>query len=371
MSELTVLLTMMVEKGGSDLHLIPGSPPRLRVDGRLLPPEGLPLSQSDTQHLFEQVQMACRTHQTGASLENSTDFDCSFGLAGIGRFRCHVYRQAGETALAIRAIPLQVPSFENLGLPAVLGDLIKKPRGLFLVTGPSGSGKSTTLAALVDKVNEESRAHILTIEDPIEFLHTHKKGLVSQREIGADARTGPSLLKSILREDPDVVFFDEMGDRDTVEIGLTLAETGHLTLATLHTHSCVQTLHHMIGVFPPHQQAQIRTQLALVLGGIVSQALVPKLEGPGRVLALEILIPTPAVRNLIRDDKIHQVYSVMQTGQARYGMQTMNQALLDLSRKRLISVSAAMEFSSLPDELQGMVHRTDSRVRSTISRSFS
>lgn len=357
--DLLAHLHTLHEKGGSDLHLIPGSPPRMRVDGRLIALDADVIGPDDTRHLVDQWMTPGRK----ACFEESLSFDCSLTLESLGRFRVHVYRQRGAPAIAVRAIPSEIPSFDQLGLPAHLEELVKKPRGLLLVTGPAGSGKSTTMAAMVDYLNATRRVHILTIEDPIEFLHPHKKSLVSQREIGTDVPNVVAALRSVLRQDPDLVLLGELRDREMIEAGLTIAETGHLTLATLHTNSCVQTLHRLIDVFPAHQQSQVRAQLALVLEGILSQALIPKMEGRGRVLALEILIPTPAVRNLIRDDKIHQIYSVMQTGQAKHGMQTMNQALVDLVRRRLISAPTALARSSFPDELRGMLDRAGAVTR--------
>ena len=253
-------------------------------------------------------------------------------------------------------IPFNVPPFEELGLPPVIAELTKKPRGLILVTGPTGMGKSTTLAAMIDKINSERHEHIVTIEDPIEFVHQHNKCLVNQREINSDTHSFHKALKSALRQDPDVVLIGEMRDLETIEAALTISETGHLTFATLHTNSCVQTINRIIDVFPPHQQPQIRAQLSFVLEGVLSQTLIPRIGG-GRVLALEIMIPNAAIRNLIREDKVHQIYSAMQTGQSKFGMQTLNQSLFELYRKRLISYDDAVGKSSLPDELRTMIER--------------
>ncbi len=355
--DLTSLLTLLTEKGGSDLHLIPGDVPRIRVDGRLFQLDGvLPLSSEDTTSFAEEWVPSCHK----VRFEQTMAVDCSFQMDGLGRFCCHVYRQRGQVALAVRWVPESIPSFDQLGLPPILGDMAKKPRGLVLVTGPTGSGKSTTLAALLDKINSERRVHILTIEDPIEYVHTHKKGLITQREVGMDTPDFGTAVESVFRQDPDVVLLGEMCDLETIEAALMIAETGHLTLATMPTSSCLPTLHRLIDGFPVHQHPQVRARLALVLEGIFSQTLVPKTEGAGRVLALEIFIPTPGVRNLLRDNKISQIYSIMQTGQAKHGMQTMNQAFLNLYRRRMISSSSALARSSHSEELRMLIERTGS-----------
>jgi twitching motility protein PilT len=265
--------------------------------------------------------------------------------------------QRGAVAAAIRVIPIQTRTLEELGLPQVVADLIKRPRGLILVTGPTGSGKSTTLAAMIDKINSERSDHIITIEDPIEFIHAHKKSLVNQREVTSDTKSFKSALKYILRQDPDVVLVGEMRDLETIEAAMTIAETGHLTLATLHTNSCAQTINRVVDVFPPHQQPQVRAQLSFVLEGVLSQQLIPRVNGQGRVMAMEIMVPNPAIRNLIREDKVHQIYSTMQTGQNKFGMQTMNQSLFDFYSKRLITYDEAVTRSSVPDELISMMDR--------------
>jgi len=258
---------------------------------------------------------------------------------------------------AFRAIPFKIRTFEELNLPPIAAKLAEKPRGLILVTGPTGSGKSTTLAAMIDKINNEQHDHIVTIEDPIEFIHTHKKCLINQREVNSDTKSFKAALKSILRQDPDVVLVGEMRDLETIEAALTISETGHLTFGTLHTNSCAQTINRIVDVFPPSQQPQIRAQLSFVLEGVLSQILVPKKDGKGRVLALEIMIPNPAIRNLIREDKVHQIYSIMQTGQTKFGMQTMNQSLFDSYSKSLISYDEAVSRSSNPEEFINMVNR--------------
>jgi twitching motility protein PilT len=289
--------------------------------------------------------------------EETMELDFSFGIRGLGRFRCNLFNQRGAAGAVYRLIPEKIRSFGELGLPPVLATLAERPRGLVLVTGPTGSGKSTTLAAMIDKINSERHDHILTIEDPIEFIHPHKNCLVNQREVHSDTASFSNALRAALREDPDIVLIGEMRDLETVEAALKIAETGHLTFATLHTNSAAQTINRIIDIFPAGQQAQIRTQLSLVLEGVVCQALLPRADGKGRVASLEILIPTPAIRNLIRDDKVHQIYGAMQSGQEKYGMQTANQSLATLYMKRLITLETAVQASSLKEELQDMISR--------------
>ena len=271
--------------------------------------------------------------------------------------RANVFMQRGAVAGAFRTIPFEIRGFKDLGLPEIVSELVKKPRGLILVTGPTGSGKSTTLAAMIDRINSERYEHIITVEDPIEYLHPHKRCLINQREVSADTVSFKAALKYVLRQDPDVVLIGEMRDLETIEAALTVSETGHLTLATLHTNSAVQTINRVIDVFPPHQQEQIRVQMSFVLEGIFAQNLIPKKSGQGRVLAVELLVPNPAIRNLIREDKIHQIYSMMQTGQAKFGMQTMNQSLYELYSKGLITYEDAIGRSSVPDELMAMIQK--------------
>ncbi len=352
MANLYQLLQTLVEKGASDLHITAGSPPLIRMDGKVLPMTHPSLAPAETKQLIYSVLTDAQKQR----FEEENELDLSFGLKGISRFRANVYMQRGAVAAAIRVIPFQILSFEQLGLPSMISDLVKKPRGLILVTGPTGSGKSTTLAAMIDKINSERHEHIITIEDPIEYLHPHKKCVVNQREVNADTKSFKAALKYILRQDPDVVLIGEMRDLETMEAALTIAETGHLTLATLHTNSCAQTMNRIIDVFPAHQQPQVRAQLSFVLEGVISQQLLPKVNG-GRVLAMEIMVPSPAIRNLIREDKVHQIYSSMQTGQNKYGMQTMNQSLYELYVKRLITLEEAMGRSGIPEELQSMVSR--------------
>jgi twitching motility protein PilT len=290
-------------------------------------------------------------------LEETLELDFSFGVKGLARFRANVFFQRGAVAGAFRTIPWEMRSFRELGLPDVVANLCEKPRGLILVTGPTGSGKSTTLAAMLDKVNSERHEHIVTIEDPIEYLHGHKKCLINQRELHADTHSFPNALRSVLRQDPDVVLIGEMRDLETIESALRIAETVHLTFDTLHTNSASQTINRIIDVFPAHQQSQVRAQLSLVLEGILCQSLLPRAGGSGRALALEILVPNSAIRNLIREDKVHQIYSAMQTGQAQFGMQTFNQSLATLYFKKQITIQTAISMSSNPDELQDMINR--------------
>ncbi len=347
------LLRYTLEAGASDLHLTVNTPPQVRVDGHLRRLSGPDLTPEQTKSLVYSVLTDLQKKQ----FEDTWELDLAFGLTGVGRFRCNVFNQRGAVGAVFRLIPEKIRGLDDLGLPPVLGQLADRPRGLVLVTGPTCSGKSTTLAAMIDRINQTRPAHILTIEDPIEYLHTHKRALVNQRELHADTRGFTPALRAALREDPDVVLVGEMRDLETMEAAMKLAETGHLTLATLHTNSAAQTVTRIIDAFPSHQQAQIRTQLSLVLEGIVCQALVPKASGSGRVAALEILVATPAIRNLIREDKIHQIYSAMQTGQERLGMQTLNQALARLIEQRVISKDTAMSTTSNRDEVTTMLAR--------------
>ncbi|HEX6776110.1 MAG TPA: type IV pilus twitching motility protein PilT [Methylomirabilota bacterium] len=341
------LLTIMIERGASDLHITTGTPPQIRLHGKLTPLTQFErLTPQDTQRLAYSVLNEGQKQK----FEEDNELDLSFGIQGLARFRCNVYRQRGAVASAIRVIPIKIRTFDELGLPTIVEQLADRPKGLILVTGPTGSGKSTTLAAMVDKINNERTEHIMTIEDPIEFVHHHKKCLVNQREVFSDTQSFKNALKYILRQDPDVVLVGEMRDLETISAALTIAETGHLTLGTLHTNSCAQTINRIIDVFPTSQQSQVRAQLSLVLEGVLSQQLIPTPDGRGRVMSLEIMVTTPAIRNLIREEKIHQIYSAMQAGQ-KFGMQTMNQSLLDLVQKRKISREEALNRSTLPEEL--------------------
>ncbi|HEX4567985.1 MAG TPA: type IV pilus twitching motility protein PilT, partial [Vicinamibacterales bacterium] len=313
MATLPELLQTLVENNGSDLHITTDTPPQIRVHGRLKPLDLPLLGAADTKSLAYSVL----TDQQKKRFEESLELHISFGIRGLARFRCNVFNQRGAVAAVYRVIPEMIKGFNELGLPPVLATLAERPRGLVLVTGPTGSGKSTTLAAMIDKINTERHEHILTIEDPIEFVHSHKGCLVNQREVHQDTEGFATALRAALREDPDIVLIGELRDLETIESALRVAETGHLTFATLHTNSASQTINRIIDVFPAHQQGQIRTQLSLVLEGIVCQSLLPKADGKGRVVSLEIMVPNPAIRNLIRDDKVHQIYSTMQTGQEK------------------------------------------------------
>ena len=353
MPALPDLLKATVELGASDLHITTNSAPQVRVDGQLRPLDLPSLSAAETKQLAYSVLTDAQKNR----FEDAFELDLSFAVRGIARFRCNVFTQRGAVAAVYRLIPDVIPSTRELGLPPVIEKLADRPRGLVLVTGPTGSGKSTTLAALVDKINTEKHLHILTIEDPIEYLHPHKSCLVNQREVNSDTKSFAPALRAALREDPDVVLIGELRDLETIESALRIAETGHLTFATAHTNSASQTINRIIDVFPDSQQAQVRTQLALVIEGIMCQMLLPKLAGSGRVVATEVMIPTPAIRNLIREDKIHQLYSTMQAGQEKIGMQTMNQSLATLVRLRRISMETALAASSMQDELRDIVQR--------------
>ncbi len=351
MANLHELLKTLVEAGGSDLHITTNTPPQIRVDGKLRPLEMDPLNAVETKQLCYSVLTDSQKHK----FEEENELDLSFGVKGLSRFRGNVFVQRGAVAGVFRVIPYKILTFEELGLPPVIKDLSEKPRGLILVTGPTGSGKSTTLASIIDFININRREHIVTIEDPIEYLHPHKGCLVNQREVGADTKGFKNALKYVLRQDPDVVLVGELRDLETIEAALTLSETGHLCLATLHTNSCAQTINRVVDVFPPYQQTQIRAQLSFVLEGVISQTLIPKIGG-GRTMALEIMVPNPAIRNLIREDKVHQIYSQMQVGQEKFGMTTMNQSLYSIYSRRLITLDDALGRSSDPDELKQMIN---------------
>src|SRR5215468_10127256 len=343
----------MTEMGGTDLHVTTNSPPQIRVDGKLRPMDLPPLTAVETKQLAYSVLTDAQKHR----FEETLELDFSFGLKGLARFRGNCFNQRGAVGAVYRVIPFEIKSFQQLALPQVVGKLCEKPRGLILVTGPTGSGKSTTLAAMLDKINTERRDHIITIEDPIEFVHQNKSCLVNQREVHSDTTSFTAALRAALREDPDVVLIGEMRDLETIESALRIAETGHLTFGTLHTNSAASTINRIIDVFPSHQQSQIRAQLSLVLEGILCQSLLPKIGGQGRVMAMEIMVPNAAVRNLIREDKIHQIYSAMQSGQDKFGMQTFNQALSTLYIQKQISLDVALQRSSMPDELQDIINR--------------
>ncbi|MEW6027286.1 MAG: type IV pilus twitching motility protein PilT [Planctomycetota bacterium] len=348
MVSLEELLLLLVKKGGSDLHITAGIPPRIRVDGQLINTENEPLTSDDTQKM---IYGLLNTNQI-SKFEKELELDMSFGIESIGRFRTNVFRQRGAVGAVMRLIPYQIKTFEQLGLPRkTCEDLCNTLKGLVLVTGATGSGKSTTLASMIDFINTTYKGHILTVEDPVEFLHKHKSCVVNHREVGADTHDFTSALKRALRQDPDVVLIGEMRDLETTEAALTISETGHLVFGTLHTSDCVQTINRIIDIFPAHQQQQVRTQLSFTLQAVFAQQLLPKAEGKGRVLASELMIATPAIRANIRDSKIHQVYSAIQTG-GKLGMRTMNQALLDLYKARQITYDTAMAYTSDPDDLK-------------------
>ena len=352
-SDISKFLKMMVEKNASDLHITAGSPLQLRIDERLVPVDTKALSPEETKELIYTMLTPAHIEK----FERDLELDMAFGVKELGRFRVNVFKQRGSTASSIRLIPHQIWSFEQCGLPTdVVLDLCKRPKGLVLLTGATGSGKSTSLASMVDWINANRPCHIVTIEDPIEFIHRHQKAIVEQREVYSDTYSFTASLKHVLRQDPDVILIGEMRDLETIESALIVAETGHLVFATLHTSDCVQTINRIIDVFPSHQQQQIRTQLSFVLIGVLSQQLIPKIQKPGRVLATEVLIATPAVRSLIRESKAHQIYSVMQTSQ-KDGMRTMNQALYELYQGKLISYEEAFDRTTDVDDLKRIFKR--------------
>src|SRR5438045_7232478 len=350
---LSDLLKKMLELNGSDLHISTNSPPQVRVHGHLQPLDMPMLNPSETKQLAYSVLTDAQKHR----FEEHLELDFSFGLKGLARFRGNLFNQRGATGAVFRVIRFVTKPFQQLGLPGIIGKFCEKPRGLILVTGPTGSGKSTTLPSMLDKINSERHDHIITIEDPIEFVHQNKNCLVNQREVHSDTKSFSDALRAALREDPDVVLIGEMRDLETIESALRIAETGHLTFGTLHTNSASSTINRIIDVFPAHQQPQIRAQLSLVLEGIMCQSLLAKPDGKGRAMAMEILIPNAAVRNLIREDKIHQIYSAMQTGQEKFGMQTFNQSLATLYSHKQITLEVALARSSNQDELQEMINR--------------
>jgi twitching motility protein PilT len=345
------LFQQMSSAGASDLHITAGAPPMMRVHGDVEPLPFEKLLPNDTKTLCYSVL----TEQQKKKFEEESELDFSFGVQGLARFRGNLFVQRGAVGGVFRVIPHSAPKMEKLGLPAAVMNLIKLPRGLVLVTGPTGSGKSTTMAAMIDEINSTRAEHIITIEDPIEFLHEHKKCIVNQREVFADTHSFGQALKHILRQDPDVVLVGELRDLETIEAALTIAETGHLVFATLHTNSAVQTINRVIDVFPSHQQAQVRAQLSLVLEAAISQTLLARVDGKGRVMACEVMIPNPAIRNLIREEKVHQLYSQMQVGQQKWGMVTLSQSLLDLVQRKMITPETALEAATEPEELKQML----------------
>jgi twitching motility protein PilT len=348
---LQALLKAMTDKGASDLHVTAGSPPRLRIDNELVRLQTDALTPVDTKTLCYSVMNDAQKLR----FEEDLEIDFSFGIRGLARFRANVYLQQSCVAGAFRIVPYQITPLEEVGLPPVVLELCDRPRGLVLVTGPTGSGKSTTLASMIDRINTKTRGHIITIEDPIEFQHQHKNCLINQREIGRDSQSFQRALKYILRQDPDVVLIGEMRDLETMEAALTLAETGHLALGTLHTNNAIQSINRIVDVFPSVAQSQVRSVLSFVLEGVITQSLIPKASGTGRALAAEVLVPNAAIRNLIREDKLHQIYSQMQIGQSKFGMQTMNQSLLDLYLKKTISLEDCLGHSGEVDELKTMI----------------
>lgn len=346
------LLKAMVDQEASDMHITTGSPPVLRVNGRLVRVKAEDLSGERTKELCYSIL----TDDQKAKFEENKEIDLSFGVKGLTRFRANIFYQRGDVAGSFRKIPIQVPDYRELGLPTIVGDLTRKKNGLVLVTGVTGSGKTTTLASLVDKINQEEYGHIVTIEDPIEYIHTHKNCIVNQREIGPDTNNFRHALKYLLRQDPDYALIGEMRDVETMETALNIAETGHLVFATLHTNSAVHTIDRMVSMFPGEQQERIRNQLSFVLQGVICQELLPAVQG-GRILACEVMIPNPAIRNLIREDKLHQIYNQMQMGQNQTGMTTMNQSIMNHLVKRKISMKVAFEASPDPEELDSMLKR--------------
>ncbi len=353
---LRALLEELVQRGGSDLHLTAGDRPKIRIDGEITNASvDYTLEPKDTLALAYSIL----TENQKKRFETEDELDFSFGIQNLSRFRGNVFKQRGCVAVVVRVIPYEILSFKKLGLPPVVEQLAERPRGLVLVTGPTGSGKSTTLAAMVDKINEEEAGHILTVEDPIEFVHKHKKSIVNQREVGADTKTFASALKYALRQDPDVVLIGEMRDLETIASALTIAETGHLAFGTLHTNSAAETINRIIDVFPSNQQSQVRAQLSFSLEGVITQTLLPRASGKGRIAALEIMVATPAIRATIRDDKIHQIYSIMQAGK-KHGMQTMNDALYQLVIGGDVKMEEAARASSDPTELMRMLGESES-----------
>jgi twitching motility protein PilT len=365
---LRALLDEMIERDASDLHISAGERPKMRVDGEIV---GTSAEQVLTPRDTLQLAYSVLTENQKKRFEMDDELDFSFGIANLSRFRGNVFKQRGCVSMVVRRIPFQIKSFADLDLPPVIGGFAEKPRGLVLVTGPTGSGKSTTLAALIDKINNDRRGHIITVEDPIEFIHKHRNCIVNQREVGADTKSFAAALKYALREDPDVILVGEMRDLETIQAALTIAETGHLVFATLHTNSSAEAINRIIDVFPAHQQSQVRAQLAFVLEGIVTQVLLPRLSQRGRAMAAEVLVVTPAIRALIRDDKVHQIYSLMQSGK-KFGMQTLNDALYQLYMTRQVSAEECARASSDPGEFLRMIGKaaadTDPMVGGTPPR---
>lgn len=350
------LLEEMVGKNSSDLHITVGAPPTFRVDGELVPTSYEVL----TPQMTEQLVYSILNDQQKKRFEMEHELDFSFGIPNLSRFRANAYIQRGCVAIAVRTIPFHIRTFKELGLPPIAAELCTRPKGLILLTGPTGCGKSTTLATMIDKVSKDRKSHIITVEDPIEYLLPHQKSLVNQRQVGSDTKSFQNALKYVLRQDPDVVMVGEMRDLETMQAALTIAETGHLTLATLHTNSAAESITRIIDVFPTNRQPQVRAQLAFVILGVITQSLIPRLKG-GRALALEIMVGTPAVKALVRDNKAHQIYSLVQAGK-KYGMTTMNQSLYDLYMNRQISLEMAFAYSRDPEELERMIEQKSAMV---------
>jgi len=350
MIHIDILLRQMFEKGASDLHLTVGAPPTVRLHGEMEPLDFEKL-RPDT---VQQIVYSVLTDEQKEKFEKDNELDLSFGVEGVGRVRMNCFKQRGAVASVLRQIPTKIKSFEDLELPKAVNEIVKVPKGLVLVCGPTGSGKSTTLAAMIDWINDNTQSHIITIEDPIEFVHNHKRSLVNQREIGADSKSFATALKYVLRQDPDVILVGEMRDIETISAALTIAETGHLVFATLHTPDAVQAINRIIDVFSPEQQAQVRTQLSFVVQAVLCQQLLPLTEGGGRCIAVEIMMATPAVRNLIREEKVHQIYSALQTG-ADLGMQTMNMSMAALYRKGKVKYQEIMDRTTDARDLERLV----------------
>jgi twitching motility protein PilT len=351
---LRTLLEEMIERDASDLHITAGERAKMRIDGDIVNSKNdYVLSPKDTL----QIAYSVLTEQQKKRFEMDDELDFSFGIQGLARFRGNCFKQRGCVSMVMRQIPITIKTFSDLNLPPVIARMAEKPRGLVLVTGPTGSGKSTTLAAMIDKINRERKGHIITVEDPIEFIHRHQGCIINQREVGTDTKSFANALKYALREDPDVLLIGEMRDLETIQAALTIAETGHLAFATLHTNSAAEAVNRIIDVFPAHQQSQVRAQLAFVLEGIVTQTLLPRRSGRGRVMAAEILVVTPAIRSLIRDDKVHQIYSSMQSGK-KHGMQTMNDALYQLYMAREVDEEECLRVSSDPVEFYRLIGKT-------------
>jgi len=351
------LLKTMVERGGSDLHITTNSPPQIRIDGKLTPLDMPPLAAPETKQLAYSVLTDAQKHR----FEENLELDISFGIKGLARFRANIFNQRGATAAVYRQIPYEILQMEKLGLPTVVNEFTKRQKGFVLVTGPTGSGKSTTLAAMLDRINANRQSHIITVEDPIEYIHTNKKCVVNQREVGNDTSSFGNALKYVLRQDPDIILVGEMRDIETIEAALTIAETGHLVFATLHTNSAYEAVNRIVDVFPSDQQKQILTQLAFTLEGVVTQQLIPRSFAKGRVMCAEVLVCTPAIKAVIREGKTHQIYSLMQAGQ-KYGMQTMNQALLQAVLDKSLSREHAMERTGDRAEPEGMLSHVVRKV---------